>query len=157
MVWLCDLVCDMACPSSVFFDSHSLLLLLLRLFPLHSLSFPIMLRVQHHQDGRRYGGIWERSWLRPYSPYRGMFLWLDVFVHSHTDIHKTYYSRLRVGACVISLCFYGNSDAPCKTTGGGGGWWGGWQVASDAKGANASPPPPPAAMQINAGQMFLLM
>lgn len=70
--------------------------------------------------------------------------------YTHMNIHKTDYTRLRVGACVILLCFYGNSDAPCKTTGGG------WQVANDAKGANASPPHP-AALQINAGQMFLLM
>lgn len=67
-------------------------------------------------------------------------VWSSDFTpsHTHMNIHKTYYSRLRLGGCVILLCFYGNSDAPCKTTGGG------WQVANDAKEANPSPPPPAA-------------
>lgn len=67
-------------------------------------------------------------------------VWSSDFTPSHTHINipKTYYSRLRLGGCVILLCFYGNSDVPCKTTGGG------WQVANGAKGANPSPPPPAA-------------
>lgn len=58
--------------------------------------------------------------------------------HGHMNIHKTRRAGLCVGGCVNLPCFFGNSDAPCKTTGGG------WQVANDAKGANASPPPPAA-------------
>lgn len=76
------------CVSIVFhfFDSSSPPLLPpppLFVSPLHSLSFPTMLSEHHHQDGWRYGGIWERSWLRPYSPSWGMVPGLHAFVHTH--------------------------------------------------------------------------
>lgn len=75
--------CDLYITSVSDRSSLLFLLLLLDCSPLHCLLFPTMLSEHHHQDGRRYGGIWERSWLRPYSPSWGMVTWVHPFGQTH--------------------------------------------------------------------------
>lgn len=96
--------------------------LLLDCSPLHCLLFPTMLSEHHHQDGRRYGGIWERSWLRPYSPSWGMVTWVHAFGRTHERKVEASPRPACRWLCVFPfLSFFGKPDAPCKTTGGGGG------------------------------------
>ena len=89
--------------------------------PLHSVLFPTMLREHHHQDGRRYGGIWERSWLRPYSPSRGMVVGLHAFARTHehkqNTPHQPVFGWLRDFAV---LSFSGTPMPPAKPPVGGG-------------------------------------
>lgn len=54
-------------------------------------------------------------------------------VRTHANIHKIRRTSLHICNSSILQLVYGNSDAPCETTGGGS------QVANDAKVANGSP------------------
>lgn len=67
-----------------------------------------------------------------------MVLGLHAFARTHKHTQNILHPFVCGRLCDFTVLSFGNSDAPCKTTGGG------WQVANDAKGANASPPPPAA-------------
>lgn len=121
--------------------------LLLDCSPLHCLLFPTMLSEHHHQDGRRYGGIWERSWLRPYSPSWGMVTWVHAFGRTHERKGVT-------SPCVpVALCFplsffFWKTRCPLQNHR----WGGGSQLTMLKVLALA---PSRCCIAFNAGQMFV--